>query len=71
MTDYTIEAHFVVNSAAPPAAATREDRIVAAMVAALIEADRGNFSLVRHENEARRIYRAVTAMRDAMAKEIG
>lgn len=72
MTDHTIEAHFVVDSGAGIGPQpTLEDRVVAHMVQALGGPDHGNLNAVVLDRQARFLYRAVTAMREALAKETG
>lgn len=76
MTDHQINVRFQVNGGMTAqkrqeAAQDREDRIVAHMAAAISGGSGSALTAIKAESEARTIYRAVMAMHEALAKEIG
>ncbi len=69
--DHTIEARFVVKSDSVIGAPSVEDKVVAQMVQAVVGPDHGNFNVIMADAQCRFIYRAVIAMREALAGESG
>jgi hypothetical protein len=66
MTDHTIEVHFTDSSISNTSGNDREKRIIVAMAKALGGENAGHPLVIF---EATKIYKAVEAMREAMAKE--